>query len=116
MKVPNADNAFVLKPKVAGYLLDIDHVEGHDKARFFLSFGFRPSRWEEFANALLVHCRRHDVIEIERTPYGIKYAIIGILETPDGRNPEGVRSVWQIDHGADRPRLVSAYPDSSRRR
>ena len=115
MKLPNAENAYVPEPKVTGYLLSLDNEDGHDKARFFLRFGFRISRWEVFADALLIHCQRHDVIEIEETRYGVKYAIIGILETPDGRNPERVRSVWQIDHGEDRPRLISAYPDYSRR-
>ena len=116
MKLPNADNAYVEERKITAYLLSLDNERGRGKALFFLAFGFRISRWEVFAEALLAHCQRCEVVEIEDTPYGVQYAIIGLLETPDGRNPESVRSVWQIDRGGDRPRLISAYPDSSRRR
>lgn len=33
----------------------------------------------------------------------------GELETPSGRRL-GVRTIWIIDRGQERPRLVTAYP------
>jgi hypothetical protein len=43
------------------------------------------------------------------TDYGMRYSVDGTIETPDGRSP-GVRTVWQVDTGDGRPRLVTAYP------
>ena len=44
-----------------------------------------------------------------QTGYGPRYAVEGILETPDRRNPY-VRTVWQMDNGEVAPRLITAYP------
>ena len=41
--------------------------------------------------------------------YGTRYAVDGPLETPDGRNPL-VRTVWIVDKGSARPRLITAHP------
>ena len=110
MKLPHADNAYADEQKITAYLLDPGHREGGSKARFFLAFGFRASEWRVFESALIEHAQTHDVVEVEHTSYGVKYVIIGSIETPDGRNPERVRVVWQFDHGSSRPRLVGAYP------
>ena len=51
---------------------------------------------------------RHQVLAVG-TDYGMRYSVDGTIETPDGRSP-GVRTVWQVDTGDGRPRLVTAYP------
>ena len=110
MKLPNAENAYVEERKITAYLLDPSHPVGSSKARFFLAFGFSVSEWRVFESALIEHAQTHEVVEVEHTSYGVKYVIIGAIETPDGRNPKRVRVVWQIDHGGSRPRLVAALP------
>jgi hypothetical protein len=109
MRLPNAENAWVEVAKARDYLLAIDHREGGGKAGFFVGFGFFQEQWENLADALLGHGAGNDVARVIETPYGTKFVIEGILETPDGRNPR-VRSVWLIDIGTDKPRLVTAYP------
>ena len=110
MKLPNAENAYAEERKITAYLLNPAHPDGVSKARFFLAFGFSATEWRVFERALIEHAQTHDVVEVEHTSYGVKYVIIGAIETPDGRNPERVRVVWQIDRGSSRPRLVGAYP------
>lgn len=43
------------------------------------------------------------------TPHGVKYVLDGRMETPGGDTPM-VRTIWIVDRGRDRPRLVTAYP------
>jgi hypothetical protein len=43
------------------------------------------------------------------TVHGIKYVLDGGMETPGGKTPV-VRTIWIVDRGLDRPRLVTAYP------
>ncbi len=109
MQLPNSEQAVVTRAKTAGYALSETHPKGGSKARFFIEFGFHPDRWEVFAAALRQHCLQHEILATETTPWGVQYVIVGALETPDGRNPQ-VRSVWQIDHGADYPRFITGRP------
>ena len=43
------------------------------------------------------------------SPHGQKYIVDGMLVTPIGQLPL-IRTVWVVDAGGDRPRLVTAYP------
>ncbi|MDX2161387.1 MAG: hypothetical protein SF162_08700 [bacterium] len=106
MKMPNADQAVVPAAKVF-YLLSEQKSGGKDK--FFKKFGFFVAQWERLQAALLRHGQTHEVTQIIVTDFGVKYLIDGHLVTPDERNPF-VRSVWQLDHQANNPRFVTAYP------
>ena len=109
MKLPNAENALVEREKIADYLLNLAHLYGASKARFFMEFGFRTDDWQILAQALREHGQRHDVRRVRRTPFGPRYEVEGELITPDGRNPS-IRTVWQFDQGQIAPRLITAYP------
>lgn len=109
MKLPKADRAFVEREKVVEYLLNPAHRYGSSKARFFGAFGFCAEQWESFARALREHGRNHDVTKVRRTGFGPRYEVEGTLRAPDGQRPL-VRTVWQQDHAAVGPRLISAYP------
>ena len=115
LKLPNAEGAVVEQRKITEYLLSFTNPRGLPKARFFTRAGFHIERWEVFAEALLAHCLQHEVMEITEKHYGVQYAIIGTVETPEGSTPR-IKSVWQIDHGTDYPRLISAYPNTTRSR
>ena len=108
MKLPNAERAVVEERKITEYLLSFTSPDGRTKAEFFTRFGFQSDEWEVFAEMLRSHCLEHEVYEFSETGRGVKYVIIGTVRTPDGRNPN-IKSIWQIDHGADFPRLISAY-------
>jgi hypothetical protein len=65
--------------------------------------------WQLLAAKLIQHAAQHEVRSRTITEHDVKYVIEGELNTPGGRNPQ-VRTVWIIDHGKTRPRLVTAYP------
>ena len=109
MTLPNAAQAHVAREKITEYLLSPASDRGQHKQAFFVRFGFRLERWEELAEALASHCQRNDVIDVMETIYGIQYAVIGTIATPDGRDPY-IKSVWQLDTESDYPRFVTAYP------
>ena len=109
MKLPNAEQALVEREKIEDYLLNANHPFGASKAQFFTAFGFSLANWRQLAEALRVHGRRHSVKQMRETGFGPRYEVEGSLEAPDGRSPR-VRSVWQWDHGAVAPRLLTAYP------
>jgi hypothetical protein len=109
--LPNRELAQVPEKKLREYLLSMSHPVGHAKARFFLSIGFSPDRWEVLSGALLRHAVELEVVQAEPNRFGTRYLIEGRLASPDGRDPR-VRSVWFIETGEVIPRFVTAYPVS----
>lgn len=109
MRLPGVEKAEISEAKVVKYLLSTTHRAGKSKAAFFMQFGFDPSRWEELANALKQHAINNDVIREERTIFGTRYVIEGLLTAPDGRRLN-VRTAWFIDEGGEVPRFVTAHP------
>ena len=109
LKVPNAHHARVDREKIADYLLSPDNPNSEGKPGFFSRFGFSVDRWEIFAEALRLHCLRNDIAEEVETSFGIKYVVIGVIETPDGRNPS-VKTVWLVDSENANPRFITAVP------
>jgi hypothetical protein len=61
------------------------------------------------AEALLAHARTHPVASMSENQYETKYRIEGPVVCSEGRSPS-IRTVWIIDSGADKPRLVTAHP------
>jgi hypothetical protein len=109
MKLPNADLALVEQAKLCDYLLNPTHRFGASKARFFAEFGFTLEAWEVLAVALKKHGRDNEVAKMKETGFGPRYEVEGELEVPDGRQPR-IRTVWQVDTGEIRPRLITAHP------
>ena len=70
-KLPNAQRAEIAKRKVVDYLLSTWNLQGRDKARFFLRFGFSPDRWSVFAEALKQQAATCEVTNIVETDFGI---------------------------------------------
>ena len=109
MKLPNLERAIVRAEKVSGYLLSTTHPAGRHKARFFGLFGFSRAVPEALIQSLIEHARSNEVSAVDRTPFGTRYTIDGILNSPDGRNPR-LRVIWFIELGGDIPNFVTAYP------
>ena len=109
MKLPNLVQAVVRAEKISDYLLSATHPTGRHKARFFERVGFQSSVPEALTQAILEHARSNEVTTIERSPFGIRYTIDGLLISPDGRNPR-IRVIWFAELGSDIPYLVTAYP------
>ncbi len=107
--------AFVPKAKITKYLLSFTHRDGRSKAEFFTRFGFSADAWEELVRVLRHHAATHNVKQIEDSPFGTRYIIEGIIQTPDGRTPV-IRSIWFVEAGEEIPRFVTAYPVGGKNR
>lgn len=114
MKLPDVENSEVPEAKVVRYLLSTTHRAGKGKASFFLEFGFDSVRWEELARALKQHAMDNEIALEEKTIFGTRYVIDGLLKAPDG-TWLNVRSAWFIDNEGESPRFITAHPLRRRR-
>ncbi len=109
MRVPSLEHAVVPVAKIVDYLLSETHPDGRHKARFFQALGFSISDWQRLERALRQHLSDHEVASVERSPFGTRYAVEGIIEAPDGRSPL-IRAVWFIRNDEESPHFITAYP------
>jgi len=109
MKLPNAHLAVVEREKITEYLLNVAHPDNGGKAAFFLGLGFDCIDWQTLAEALRGLALVAHVTDRVESRHGQKYVVDGRMDTPSKRSPL-VRTIWIIDRGLDRPRLVTAYP------
>ena len=108
MTVPNATEAVIPPEKLTAYLLDLSHSVGGSKARFLRTHGFDDDNAGLLANGLRAIVEAGDASE-RPSPFGTKYVVAGDLPTPRGTVVQ-IETVWIIETGDDRPRLVTAYP------
>jgi len=109
MKLPNHEEAYVQREKITEYLLSLDHAVGKGKAKFLRSHGFDMLNWRRLEQQLVSIAKLNDVGQEVRTQRGIKYVIDGLLHTPTGARVN-LRTVWFVEFGQRRPRLITAYP------
>ncbi len=114
MRLPNVERSQISEAKVVRYLLSTTHRAGKSKASFFMQFGFDSSRWEELARALKQHATDNEIQLEEKTSFGTRYIIDGLLKAPDGKWLN-IRSAWFIDEEVEAPRFVTAHPLKRRR-
>jgi len=110
MKLPNAENAVIDRAKIVQYLLDVDHPQGGSKARLLHSLGYSAADWTRLESDLRAAHLSEDVLATRQTLWGMRYEVLGPLTGPTGDSVL-FRSVWQIDVGTDRPRLITMYPE-----
>lgn len=111
-RLPNTHCALVEEKKVVEYLLNLQHVDGASKARFFLARGFTFNAWPMMRDALIAQGRDNSVSKLVRTAWGVRYQVDCHCPTPDGSNP-CIRSIWEISNEGSCPRLLTAYPLSN---
>ncbi len=95
--------------KIGGYLLNTEHREGGDKARFFLARGFSRACQDPFLASLFAHGRPSHLVGEKVTEFGTKFVYEGPMAMPDGSTWR-IRSVWHRPSGETRRFLVTAYP------
>ena len=108
-KVPNHDRAVIDERKVRDYLLSPVHPIGRHKARFFYRLGYRREAWKRLAGDLEGILMDGSIVNVEKTIYGDKYIVKGLLKGPSGETV-GVTTVWVVKKSEDSPRLITAYP------
>lgn len=109
MKMPHATEAVVAREKITNYLLNAAHPDNGGKAAFFQELGFTVAEWHLFTAALRQIAENVSTGKTVESSHGNKYVLDGQIETPSGKTPK-VRTVWIIDRGLDKPRLVTSYP------
>ena len=110
MKLPNRERAIIAPDKLTRYVLNIEHERGGNKARLLAEFGYNQDNWRQLDADIRQYHLNADIEAERRTSYGLRYEIRAPLQTPDGRTPT-LRTIWQIDAGADVPRLITLVPD-----
>lgn len=108
MKLPNRKNALIEKRKLTHYLLSLTDEDGKPKAEYFRKVGFNEINLKDFERALLAVVSHNEVKTVEKYKFGVKYVVEGLLEPPTGKKFM-VRTIWSIDKGEKKPRLVTAY-------
>lgn len=113
MKVPYAKLAYVPrekpKDKIENYLLSLASPHSRPRAIFFRSKGFIEANANLFERRLLEIIYRNEVTSTEHSPYGNKYIVDGIIETPVG-DTISLRTTWIVENGKRKPKFVTAYP------
>lgn len=109
-RVPNAEKAVIAAEKLRDYLLNLGHRRGGTKARLLHSFGYRRAEWVRMEEDLRSQHLTQEVARIVPGEYGVRYDIVAVIRTPDGRRLL-VRSIWQIDTGTTTPRFITMIPE-----
>lgn len=109
MKLPHREKAIVPKAKIVEYLLSPSHPVGGSKAKFFRACGFNESNASFLERALLNVASSADASQVKEVERGIKYVLVGDIQTPNGRTVTIV-TVWIIEKSQNNPRFVTAYP------
>ncbi len=107
--LPYREEAYISPEKIYSYLLSQVHTVGKSKAKFFRALGFHEKNAHMLEEGLLTIAKTESVQEIKDSPYGTKYVIKGMLNTPKGTSAI-VETVWIIETGERQPRFVTAYP------
>jgi hypothetical protein len=110
MKVRNAHLAIIERSKVENYLLDAKHPDGGSKARLLISLGYSRDRWQTLEADIRAMVLAEEIVLSKSTPWGTRYEVVAPLVGPS-EDAVMFRSVWQIDLGTDRPRLITMYPE-----
>ncbi len=108
MRLPNSDRAVVDSAKLRHYLLSTSHPVGRFKARFFEALGYSAENWEQIETDIRGLIDAAEARPSEKTEYGAKYEVRGMITGPNGRSAEVVK-VWIILTGEDVPRFITAY-------
>ncbi len=109
MILPHVDSARVEEKKIREYLLNLAHLQGQSKAKFFQGKGFAEESWQVFRNALVEQARRNPVAAQSADEYGQRFVVDCHCPTPDGSNP-CIRTVWEIVPETHCSRLITAHP------
>ena len=109
LKLPNGKSAVIEKEKILDYLLNEAHPDNAGKAAFFSGLGFHKDNWLNLISIFKLIAQTAEVSKSMESPHGWKYVVDGDIEAPEG-NISLVRTIWIIDRGDDKPRLVTAYP------
>ncbi len=96
------------------YLLQLPRINPYtdSKAKFFDSFGFSMENPSRFVDSIKSHPVTARLDEEPLSMWGRRFVFVCNIETPSGQST-CIKSVWQVDVGQVRPRLITAYPQKT---
>jgi hypothetical protein len=80
------------------------------KAKGFAKIGFDKAGKAELEKLLTSQLKDLSKATTETTEYGVKYTIENVVVGPNGAKSK-ITTVWQIDHGSDTIRFITAIPE-----
>jgi hypothetical protein len=109
-RLPNYEKAFIEPAKIRDYILSPIHPIGRFKAVLFQGMGYTQENWERLIDDIRLYHLALDAEPIEKSKYGQKYAISGLIKGPNGKIAM-FKSIWIILEGKDIPRFITIYPE-----
>jgi hypothetical protein len=107
MKLP--PDSEIARVKATHYLLKLR--EEDDKSKFLEQAGYMAAHAERLLQDLR-GLLAADAEYVQKTEYGDKYQIRGILAGPNGRTLRVV-SIWMIERATGKTKFVTLYPDKT---
>lgn len=109
MRLPNANKAIIPPEKLRDYILSFTHPVGKFKAAFFQNLGYNSDNWQQLEADIRSIIKGNDATAGEKTEYGLKYEVRGIIT---GKNLQAAEIVtaWILLNGEYNPRFITAYP------
>lgn len=108
MKLPNRKKVIISRDKLINYVLS----DEEPKAKFFRNIGFTKTNFRSLKKVIYQLAQSGEAKEVteEDSPYHTsKYTLEGKINSPTGKSVM-VITIWVIDKGQKRPRLISVYP------
>jgi hypothetical protein len=100
--------AIIATTKLTEYLL-VWKPE-NDKSQWLEKAGYTVDNWQQLENDLRIQILPLDLTYIETTRFGQLYQIIGIINSPNGRELS-VRTIWMIEHESGLTKFITMYPN-----
>ena len=96
------------------YLLQLSRKNSYtdSKVQFFDSFGFSMENPSQFVDAIKSHPVTAQLNGKPLSIWGQRFVFVCNIDTPSGKSV-CIKSVWQVDVGQVRPRLITAYPQKT---
>ena len=72
--------------------------------------GYTEENWEQLVNDIKQYHLPLNAESIEKTKYGQKYEIKGVIKGPNGKEMM-IKSIWIVLEREDIPRFITIYPE-----
>ena len=113
--LPGYDRAVIPDGKLTGYVLNMEHPVGKNKALVFEKvLGYNIGNKDMLIDRVYAGLKKYRANARKPTQYGQPFEVLMMLEGVNGKFTP-VKTAWQIDSGSDFPRLVSMYVDEMKK-
>jgi hypothetical protein len=105
-RLPNYTSAYIPSAKLSNYLLD--PIKEPNKSKAFNALGYDLGNADKLEADILEGLKHYSGAVFAPNEYGIPAEVtmeLGITKR------KMVRTGWMYDHGSNKPRFVTAYPD-----